>query len=88
MPVTESKNIGTDTIMDRKTFLKKLGRFSLLVSLIGLGRFLYKRNTCAKDGGGQSSPVSPCDGCRQISDCTDTKAEKFRFSTDSNSLRS
>ncbi len=69
---------GNEEQMDRKTFLIKLGRFSIFFSLLGLGTFLFKRNTCTKPEISTTSTQSPCKGCEKLDACHETQAETQR----------
>ena len=69
--------ISNELAMDRKTFLSKLGRFSIFVGLMSLGSFLFVRNTCgARDLSGDSQRT--CQGCGQLKTCGDTLAKEHR----------
>jgi len=68
----------TDVSMSRKTFLRSAGRFSLLFSLLGLGGFLFSRNTCHGSDVQIGSGNNPCGACRKNDDCDLSQAEMYR----------
>lgn len=72
------QTLGNEDPMDRKAFLAKLGRFSIFFSLLGLGSFLFKRNTCTNPEMSKISHQSPCKGCEKLDACSETEAETQR----------
>ncbi len=64
--------------ISRKAFLKSAGRFSILFSLLGLGGFLFTRNTCKNVDNLSASGASPCGSCGQNVDCDLAQVEKYR----------
>ena len=69
-----------ETVLSRKSFLKTAGRFTLLTSVLGLGGFLFKRNTCNNPTASRQGASNPCQGCNVLSDCDLPQADSFRGS--------
>ena len=74
----DMETLGNDNHIDRKAFLVKLGRFSIFFSLLGLGGFLFKRNTCSNPELCTRTNQSPCKGCDKLEACNETQAETQR----------
>ncbi len=71
----------SNQMINRKAFLQKAGRWTLLFSLVGLGGFLFTRNTCSESVDSMGNRTNQCGACGLNSDCTLTKAEKYRASS-------